>query len=321
MTVQISAVVATRNRARSLSRAIHSLVAQNLDPEHYEIIVVDNGSGDETAQVAAELSRVPNLRYLYEPVPGVSRARNLGWREAHGRIIAFMDDDAEASPDWLARYLTAFETHGKGIGSIGGRVELVWEAPKPDWLMEEKLGILSLYRYSGRPILLAADQWLSICNLAYPRRILEEAGGLREDLGRRGNLLLSSEEYELKRSLDRRGLPSMYFPEIVVKHHISPSRLTKNWFRRHAYWHGYSEALMDFPEASRQRALRVKGSLQKVSWALPRLAVGLFTLDPKLRFKREYQVIQSLGFLHGVWRKDGDRILSEKEIQPLLGKR
>ena len=302
MGVQISAIVATRNRATYLRKALQSLLDQSLDPESYEIIVVDNGSQDETKKIVAEISPAPNLRYLYEPAPGVSRARNLGWRAARGTYVSFMDDDAVACRNWLDLYLEAFESFGWGIGSIGGRVELIWEAPKPDWLLDEKLGILSVYRYSDRPVVLKRDQWLSICNLAYPREVLQAAGGLREDLGRRGTMLLTSAEYDLKRILDGRGLPSIYHPDIVVGHHISPARLTKTWFRRHAYWHGFSEALMSTAFASSPHS-RVKVSLEKILWALPRLLVGLATPDPAARFKREYQVIQSLGFLRGVWRK------------------
>lgn len=302
MSVEISAVVATRNRAAYLSKALRSLAEQSLDPASCEIIVVDNGSQDETEQVVAAFSTLPNLVYLYEPIPGVSRARNLGWRAARGAYVAFLDDDALACRDWLALYLEAFKTFGPGVGSIGGRVELLWEAPRPGWLSNEKLGILSVYRYADRPLVLNEDQWLSICNLAYPRQVLQSVGGLREDLGRRGDLLLSSAEYDLKRLLDGRGLPSVYHPDIVVWHRLSPGRLTKSWFRRHAYWHGFSEAIMLSTAAPCARS-RLKASLAKLGWALPRLLAGLASLEPAARFKREYQVIQSLGFLSGLWRR------------------
>jgi glycosyltransferase involved in cell wall biosynthesis len=300
MGIEISAIVATRNRAVYLRKALQSLVTQSLDPGSYEILVVDNGSQDETKQTISEFAAAPNLRYFFEPVPGVSRARNLGWRAARGAFVAFLDDDAVASQDWLALYLQAFETFDMEIGSIGGRVELVWEALKPDWLSDEKLGILSVYRYSDRPVVLSAGQWLSICNLAYPRHVLQAASGLREDLGRKGNVLLTSAEYDLKRVLDERGLPSIYHPDIVVWHHISPARLAKSWFRRHAYWHGFSEALMALPALTSTLA-RSKLSIEKIGWALPRLLAGLATLDSAVRFKREYQVIQALGYLRGLW--------------------
>jgi glycosyltransferase involved in cell wall biosynthesis len=301
MGIEISAIIATRNRAAYLQQALQSLVDQSLDLRRFEVLVIDNGSQDETKQIVAGYSAFPNLRYLQEPVPGVSRARNLGWMAAHGTYVAFLDDDAVACRDWLALYLEAFETFGPRIGSIGGRVELLWEAPKPAWLMDEKLGILSVYHYSDRPVWLRSEQWLSICNLAYPRRVLQETGGLREDLGRRGDLLTTSAEFDLKQKLDARSLPSVYHPDILVWHQISPARLTKTWFRRHAFWHGVSEARMAFPFSLSPLA-RATLSLRRVNWAFPRLLAGLATLDPAVRFKREYQVIQALGFLCGIWR-------------------
>ena len=96
MNVQISAVVCTHNRAAYLRKALQSLVDQTMAQELYEIIVVDNASTDGTKQVVSEYSGASNLRCLYEPVIGLSRARNTGWGNARGEYVAYLDDDAVA---------------------------------------------------------------------------------------------------------------------------------------------------------------------------------------------------------------------------------
>src|SRR5579864_2159978 len=98
--MKISVVVPTYNRARSVMRTIVSLTEQTLPP--MEIVVIDNGSTDDTGDVVRDLARgVRRLRHIVEPRLGVSRARNRGAGEASGELVAFLDDDAVAAPEWL----------------------------------------------------------------------------------------------------------------------------------------------------------------------------------------------------------------------------
>lgn len=303
MSVRISAVVCTRNRALYLHKALDSLAAQTLAPDSHEIIVVDNGSLDDTKEVFNSFSECVNWCYVYEPIIGVSRARNTAWRNARGEYVAFLDDDAIASPEWLAKYLDAFDRYGPGVGSIGGKVDLIWEAPKPTWLSNELLGILSLYDYSNVPLVLSEQQWMSICNLAYPKKVLEAVGGLREDLGRKGNKLLAGADKALRRELDLRGLRSIYHPDIVVRHHVSPARLTKSWFRKAGYWQGASAAIMaSSADKPIGLDLRLAQTLQKSLWTLPRLGAMFVAPNQAERFRRQFQVIEAIGYLSCLWR-------------------
>ena len=97
-----SVVVPTLNRADSLRSAIESLLSQDTSLP-YEIIVVDNDSSDRTRDVVESFMKKAHgrLRYVFEGVPGLSVARNAGIAAANGEVVAFIDDDAMASPDWL----------------------------------------------------------------------------------------------------------------------------------------------------------------------------------------------------------------------------
>ena len=194
MSVQISALVCTRNRSAYLRKAIQSLVHQTLPFEQYEIVVVDNASDDNTPAVIAEFADVPNLVYIYEPVLGLSRARNAALKHARGEYVAFLDDDAVACSNWLEKYLEVFATFKPTPGSVGGKCDPIWEAPQPDWLGDKMLSSLSVYDWSNEPIVLNKSQWVAGCNVAYPARVLREIGGFREDLGRVGKRLLAGEE-------------------------------------------------------------------------------------------------------------------------------
>lgn len=113
--VLISVVVPTLNRPEPLARALDSLSAQRL-PEGLgmEVVVIDNsrdGSARGTVDACIARNRLP-IVYVLAPVPGVANARNAGVRAAQGRWIAFLDDDEEASPGWLACHVATLQATG-----------------------------------------------------------------------------------------------------------------------------------------------------------------------------------------------------------------
>ena len=92
MSIRISAVICTHNRASFLRSALRSLMAQTLDPSAYEILIVDNASTDDTRSVVdGERHAQPLVRYVHEGTVGVSRARNAGWRNARAALVAYLD--------------------------------------------------------------------------------------------------------------------------------------------------------------------------------------------------------------------------------------
>jgi glucosyl-dolichyl phosphate glucuronosyltransferase len=106
--IALSAVICTYNRYDLLPEAIESLVKQDVPADLFEIIVVDN-SPDQAgaARFGQRYSGLSNLAYLVEPKPGLSNARNKGMAAALGRSVAFIDDDARASPSWVNDLLHA----------------------------------------------------------------------------------------------------------------------------------------------------------------------------------------------------------------------
>lgn len=302
MSIKLSALICTRNRAHYVRKAIESLLDQSLSPELYEIIVVDNNSEDETRQVVEAYLHDARVRYLCEPVAGLSRARNTGWKAARAPYVAFLDDDAVARHQWAEKYVEAFETTSPMPGSVGGKCEPIWEVERPDWLSDKLLSSLSVYDWSPTPMILSETEWVSGCNIGYPAAVLQEIGGFREDLGRVGNRLLAGEETFVRRQLDERGYHTLYHPEIVVGHHISAARLNKAWFRKHAFGTGESEAFMQYGLSPVSFGRRVQLGAQRVAWLLPRVALMLAARTPDKRFYREYQAYESAGFVSGLWQ-------------------
>jgi glycosyltransferase involved in cell wall biosynthesis len=117
--LSISVIIITRNRAESLKDTLTSLVKQSRQPD--EVIVVDNGSQDNTKEIALSFSNRLNIRYVYEGQRGIPHARNTGIRNATKDIIAFIDDDCVADKNWL-KYLEIPFVKDPYIGVVGGEV-------------------------------------------------------------------------------------------------------------------------------------------------------------------------------------------------------
>jgi len=134
---KMSVIICTRNRAEYLQEAIKSLLDQSLQKNLYEIIIVDNRSTDNTKDIIKKFSKSKNIRYIYEPILGLSQARNAGLKNARGKYVAYLDDEAVASKNWLETILETFESVKPRPGCIGGKIEPIWESPRPKWLSKE----------------------------------------------------------------------------------------------------------------------------------------------------------------------------------------
>jgi len=109
--VKVSVIIPTYNRAYFLKEAIDSVLAQTY--KDYELIVVDDGSEDETAQIVKQYQN--KLRYIFIPHQGVSRARNIGIQEAKGELIAFLDSDDLWLPQKIEMQVTFFTSHPEAL--------------------------------------------------------------------------------------------------------------------------------------------------------------------------------------------------------------
>lgn len=243
----ISVIVCTYNRAELLSRCLRSLEGQTLDRSLFEVLVIDNNSSDATRETAeAFRDRLPGFRVIPESMQGLSRARNRGWAESRGNYIAFIDDDAVAEPGWLSEILSTFSSVVPEPDACGGRVGLEWESPRPGWMDDSLLVPLGAFDYGDSDFFIRdPGGFLSGSNIAIRRDVSEIAGRFDPSLGRQGTNLLSNDEVDLCRRMQRVNLTLYYNPRILVNHRVANERLTKQWHYDRAYWQGRSAAIMD----------------------------------------------------------------------------
>jgi GT2 family glycosyltransferase len=293
--VTLSAVICTYDRYPLLGEAIESLLRQQTGDEAVEIIVVDNSPNHDTAaEFAARYAGVPGLSYVIEPRPGLANARNVGMREASGRIVAYIDDDARAAPSWIGQLIRAYGVIGDTAGAVGGRVQPRWSVPPPEWLAPELFGYLSVLDLGTEMRDLTAGEYLCGCNLSFDRDALISIGGFSTSLGRRGSeaALLSNEELDVCNRLLALGRRVVYAPEAAVEHLIPAERLTRRWFRRRACWQAVSDMLMT-PDRSAEIAAAASRLLTRNRRARDPMRLFSETSDPSA-FQEELHILSSL---------------------------
>jgi GT2 family glycosyltransferase len=249
MTMRISVIIATYNRAALLDDCLTHLARQRFDAGD-ELIVVDNGSTDETPAVIARHRRRFGvaLLHLNEARPGKSHALAKALAAASGDVLAFTDDDVNVEDDWIDAIRTAMRD--ANVALVGGPVAPRWEHPRPRWLKLEPHGYgrlaapLAIMDYGPDTVELGARALLG-ANMAARREIFERVGGFAPNLGKMRGTLLSGEDHEFCRRVQAAGFRAYYCPAARVRHWVPASRMRLRYFLEWFFWSGITNAALD----------------------------------------------------------------------------
>ncbi|MEO7803959.1 MAG: glycosyltransferase family 2 protein [Actinomycetota bacterium] len=291
--MRLSVIIPTRDRAEMLVGCLETLSGQNID----EIIVIDDGSSDETSQVAVRYG----ARCITQLPSGLNVARNNGAAQATGDILAFVDDDIYADTDWAAHLREVFE-HTR-CDAVGGKIVLKFEAPKPKWL-HQKLYIQLSGQDFGDELRPMANYEIPLgANCAVTRSAFEKVNGFVEGLDREGSSLLSNGDKDFFMRLHGEGALIMYSPLAWVTHRVPESRLNKRWFRRRTWFQGVGDAMLKFDPGDVARKGKVHQTLREVrrlGRALPILLSNVLAGNGAL--SAQLWVLYCLGRIAGIHR-------------------
>ena len=238
-------VVCTRERGRSLEETVRSLMRQEA-PFEWEVVIVDNGSRDDSLELARRLERewTPRLRLVEESTLGLSAARNRGVLVARSERIVFLDDDALPEDGWLEALVAALDE--PGVFAAGGPIDPLFSGERPAWLESRYLPYLSAWDRGPEAHDLFYNELPRGTNMAFRRAAFERFGLFSRHLGRRGRSLLSCEETEFGLRLERGGARICYAPAARVLHRIETARLSENFLVARFAAQGRSEAIVDW---------------------------------------------------------------------------
>lgn len=292
--MKLTLAICTYNRARLLAGALESLAKCERPYEKWQLLVVDNNSTDETASIVKSYrGRLP-VEYHFEPMQGLSAARNRALAECRSDVVLFTDDDLRFDAGWLEDYARAFEAHPEA-GWFGGRIRPLWDNGRPAWLKDDRLALLDglLVHYDLGPTGRAyttVDPSPFGASFALRRSIFERFGSFRLDLGVKGRDPGRGEEAEYFERVKGASVPGWYVGESSAWHWQDSARFSL----RHLYKYGFEKGLAEV--RLRRVEERAVGSAYQEAWfllkALGQLARG--------RGDRARQCIINMGIHRGL---------------------
>jgi glycosyltransferase involved in cell wall biosynthesis len=213
--MDVSLIICTRDRSRQLSACLESMRRLTFE-QPWELILVDNGSVDNTANIMKEFIETASVpaTYLFEPNQGKSRALNRAIFAAQGEIVAFTDDDCYPAEDFLTQLWSAFAD--PSVGYITGRIMLHDPTDYPMTINESLLQRTFL----GGSLLRIGD--VQGANMAFRRQVLLDIGGFDPLFGP-GSFFIA-EELDAAARASAIGWSGQYRPEVIVRHHHGRKR-------------------------------------------------------------------------------------------------
>jgi GT2 family glycosyltransferase len=235
----VSIVIPTHTEQRwsSLVRTVACAKSQVYTPAEIVIVVDHNPALYRRAR--RDLPGVTVLENLY--AKGVSGNRNTGAFHTHTALIAFMDDDVIAEPDWLGSLVAPFAD--PEVVGTGGGISPAWEGPAPRWMPEEFLWAVG-GSYAGMPTRTAPIRNVWSASMVVRREAFMTVGGFRTGFGKVGGQN-RPEDTELCLRMSRASDGHwMYVPEAVIRHEVPAVRSTFSFFLRRCYAEGRGKVQM-----------------------------------------------------------------------------
>jgi len=248
--MKLSVIIPTRNRSTLLEKTLQSLLTQTLSNEHFEVIVVDNGSTDNTFDVVDSFrARLNNIRYFLEYQPGLHVGRHKGLSEALSDILVYADDDIEPFPTWLEGIYSSFGRDD--VVLVGGKNLPKYEMLPPQWIRNMWETPCEAGRYL--PYLSIVDlgdeqkeinpYYVFGCNFSIRKEVLVAAGGFHPDGMPQEMIRYRGDgETHVCQFINSNKLKCWYSPAASVYHLVPPMRMTIEYFSQRAFNQGVSDS-------------------------------------------------------------------------------
>lgn len=276
--MKTSIIIPTAGRPVAIKAAVQSLLAIAPEQNDAEILVVDNNQQEELSEALREYCDTLSggVRYVRESSPGLGAARHRGYREAHGEILTFIDDDVEVSPSWLGAIQSGFAD--PEVGMVGGPSIPKFTATIPAWFWDFfsptphggwMCGWLSLLDI-GHDVQRIDPNYVWGLNFSIRRDVLERCGGFHPDLvPAKLQRWQGNGESGLTRKVKAAGIRADYIQGAMLLHLCGADRLNVEYFKKRAYYQGVCDSFTQvrngaepstqcspYPELSMYRKIR-----------------------------------------------------------------
>jgi glycosyltransferase involved in cell wall biosynthesis len=230
--LDFTVAIATYNGAKRVPLVLdHLSRQQEVANIRWEIIVVDNNSNDDTAEIIRRYQKsMPNLRYAFEPAQGAGYARHKAVRLARSPLIGFLDDDNLPSPLWVKSAYQFAQDHPRA-GLIGSRIQGIFDSHLPE-NFDRIAAFLALIDRGDSPLIYAPEMKVLPpgAGTVVRRRVwLENVPAHPVLTGRTGKTMLTGEDLEAALHIQKAGWEIWYNPAMRLQHVIPQQRLTRQY--------------------------------------------------------------------------------------------
>lgn len=213
--MRLSVVMPAFNEQRHIGKTLRALAAQTIGRDAFEVVLVDNGSTDQTIAIAQQFAEVLQLKIITKLGGNIASVRNTGGEAATGDVLVFLDADCTVRPDWLEKALTQ-----RPANSLWGAHYL----PPPDASWVGAVWGRCQAKPQAGPV-----AFLPSCNIFIGRDDFARIGRFNEAQD-------TSEDVELSARARNHGMDIVAIPSIAVVHEGTPETLKQ--FYKQNYWHG-----------------------------------------------------------------------------------
>jgi glycosyltransferase involved in cell wall biosynthesis len=233
----LTILMATYNGADTLPAVLQAYGALHAPEGGWQLVIVDNGSTDETKDILTTFrTRLP-LTYVCEPKRGKNAALNTGLAKVAGNLVVFTDDDAIPCRDWLVHLRNAADTH-PSFALLGGPIVPRWETPPEEWMLNwvplsPTFALLPPREDGPIPPKLVFGP-----NMACRTEIFQQGYRFDEAIGPRGTQYAMGSEAEFTRRLAQAGYQAWHCRHAVVEHFIHSFQMRKEWILGRAVRYG-----------------------------------------------------------------------------------
>lgn len=277
-------LLTTRNRAALLRSTLNAFQRMRTSGVTWEIVVVDNGSSDETDDVLEQAASQLPLRVVREPSPGKSAALNRALPLIRARLVLLTDDDVRPCSEWMTAYVAAARRWPQHR-VFGGPIKPLFPNGTPDWLMNHPCTVPAFARFT----LDAPEGPMSL--LPFGPNVAFRADALRDvvlspHVGPRGTSYPMGTDIELIRRVLMNDEQVVYVPAAATGHVVRPEQITHKWLMQRAYNLGRSAPRyqQSFP-AHAQPPVSRGGARRRILVAALRY-FGVLPHGPKRRLER-----------------------------------
>lgn len=256
----VSIIIPTFNRAEQLKKTLQSLLDLNLSKLDYEVLVIDNGSTDDTKFICSTFENSQqefNFRYIFDAEPGLLTGRHRGAAESLGEILTFIDDDIIVSDTWLKTIIEVMDSH-IDVELLTGPCLPMYQSYPPNWINDfweinetkKYLFPLSLLDFGSEPQNIDPNFVWGL-NFTIRKSCFLELGGFNPD-SMPPDLLhfVGDGETGLTAKAFEKNKRAFYHPGVMVYHVVPQSRLTIDYFKKRYFFQGVANSFTKFRQSS-----------------------------------------------------------------------